>query len=74
VAPAAPAAQIVVTNGGALKENPPVHFTEERSKSCSFLNAFNLYKETNHHNEAIKNPYSHITTALTYMTGDLIKS
>ena len=68
-------AQVAVANGnGALKGNPPVHFTGERSKSCRFLNAFNLYKETNCINETIKNPYSHVTTALTYMTSDMMES
>ena len=68
-------AQVAVANGnGTLKGNPPVHFTGERSKSCRFLNAFNLYKETNCNNETIKNPYSCVTTALTYMTGDMMES
>jgi hypothetical protein len=63
-----------VTNGGALKGNPPTPFTGERSKSRGFLNAFNLFKETNCHNETMKNPYFRITSALTYMTGDLMES
>jgi hypothetical protein len=62
------------TNGGALKGNPPAPFTRERSKSRGFLNAFNLFKETNRHNETMKNPYSHVTLALTYMTSDLMES
>jgi hypothetical protein len=74
--PAAPAppAQIAMTNGGALKGNPPTPFTEERSKSRGFLNAFNLFKETNCHNKTMRNPYSCVTLALTYMTGDLMES
>ena len=72
--PQAPA-QIAATNGnGALKGNPPVHFTGDRAKSRGFLNAFNLYKETNRNNETMKNPYSRVTTALTYMTGDMMES
>ena len=68
-------AQVAVANGnGALKGNPPVHFIGDRTKSCGFLNAFNLYKETNQNNETMKNPYSHVTTALTYMTGDMMES
>ena len=68
-------AQVAVANGnGALKGNPPVHFTGDRSKSRGFLNTFNLYKETNRNNETMKNPYSRVTTALTYMTGDLMES
>jgi hypothetical protein len=67
--------QVAATNGGgALKGNPPALFTGERSKSRGFLNAFNLFKETNRHNETMKNPYSCITLALTYMTGDLMES
>jgi hypothetical protein len=72
-APQAPV-QVAATNGGALKGNPPIQFTGERSKSRGFLNAFNLYKETNCHNEAMRNPYSCVTTALTYMTDDLMES
>jgi hypothetical protein len=63
-----------VTNGGALKGNPPAPFTGERSKGRGFLNAFNLFKETNRHNETMKNPYSRVTSALTYMTSDLMES
>jgi hypothetical protein len=71
----APPAQVAATNGGgALKGNPPTPFTGERSKSRGFLNAFNLFKETNRHNETMKNPYSRVTLALTYMTSDLMES
>jgi hypothetical protein len=71
----APPTTAATTNGGgALKGNPPVPFTGERSKSRGFLNAFNLFKETNCHNETMKNPYSRVTSALTYMTGDLMES
>jgi hypothetical protein len=71
----APPIQVAATNGGgALKGNPPAPFTGERSKSRGFLNAFNLFKETNRHNETMKNPYSRVTSALTYMTGDLMES
>jgi hypothetical protein len=73
-APATPAQVAVANNGGALKGNPPVHFTGESSKSCGFLTTFNLYKEANHHNKAIKNPYFHVTTTLTYMIGDTMES
>src|SRR5947208_1969976 len=71
----APPTTAATTNGGgALKGNPPAPFTGERSKSRGFLNAFNLFKETNRHNETMKNPYSRVTSALTYMTGDLMES
>jgi hypothetical protein len=71
----APPAQVAATNGGgALKGNPPTPFTGDRSKSRGFLNAFNLFKETNRHNETMKNPYPCVTSALTYMTGDLMES
>jgi hypothetical protein len=70
---AAPA-MAAATNEGALKGNPPTPFTGERSKSRGFLNAFNLFKETNCHNETMRNPYSRVTSALTYMTSDLMES
>jgi hypothetical protein len=73
-APAPPTTAAATNGGGALKGNPSTPFTGDRSKSRGFLNAFNLFKETNRHNETMKNPYSRVTSALTYMTGDLMES
>ena len=68
---AAPPAHINVN--GALKGNPPTPFDGTRSKSSGFLVAFNLFRAANCHNEAMSNPYSRVTTALTYMTGDTME-
>ena len=57
----------------ALKGNPPALFDGTCSKSLGFLVTFNLFRVANHHNEAMSNSYSWITTALTYMTGDAIE-
>ena len=70
-APGPPAAHINVN--GALKGNPPTPFDGTRNKSSGFLVAFNLFKAANRHNEAMSNPYSRVTTALTYMTGDAME-
>jgi hypothetical protein len=43
-------------------------------KSAGFLLAFNLFRAANHHNDAMANPFSHITTVLTYMTGDAMEA
>ena len=58
---------------GALKGNPPTLFDGTHSKSLGFLVAFNLFRAANRHNEAMSNPYSRVTTALTYMTGDVME-
>ena len=62
-----------INTNGALKGNPPTLFDGTRSKSSGFLVAFNLFRAANRHNEAMSNPYSRITTALTYMTGDIME-
>ena len=57
----------------SLKGNPPTPFDGTRSKSSGFLVAFNFFRAANCHNEAMANPYSCVTTALTYMTGDIME-
>jgi hypothetical protein len=69
-----PAGQpIQINTNEALKGNVPTPFDRTRAKSAGFLLAFNLFRAANHHNDAMANPFSHITTALTYMTGDIMK-
>ena len=58
---------------GALKGNPPTPFDGTCSKSSGFLVTFNLFRAANCHNKAMSNPYSCVTTALTYMTGDVME-
>jgi hypothetical protein len=57
-----------------LKGNAPTPFDGTRAKSAGFLLAFNLFRAANHHNDAMANPFSYVTTALTYMTGDAIEA
>ena len=57
----------------ALKGNPPAIFNGDCTKSSGFLVVFKLFKAADQNNEAMSNPYSHITTALTYMTGDAME-
>jgi hypothetical protein len=64
---------IQINANGALKGNTPTPFDGTRAKSAGFLLAFNLFRAANHHNDAIANPFSHITIALTYMTGDTME-
>jgi hypothetical protein len=74
-AQAQPAGQPIQINAnGSLKGNAPTPFDRTRAKSTEFLLAFNLFRAANHHNNAMANPFSHVTTALTYMTGDVMEA
>src|SRR5260221_2066121 len=72
IAPAATSQTTQTTNGG-LKGNPPKVFTGDRTKSDGFLLAFRLFKAANRNNEQMSIPYSRVTTALTYMEGEIIE-
>ena len=65
---------IQINANGSLKGNAPTPFDGTRAKSAEFLLAFNLFRAANRHNNAMANPFSHVTTALTYMTGDTMKA
>jgi hypothetical protein len=70
-----PAGQPVQINAnGALKGNAPTPFNGTRAKSIGFLLTFNLFRAANCHNDAMANLFSHVTTALTYMTGDTMEA
>jgi hypothetical protein len=74
-APVQPAGQpIQINTNGSLKGNAPTPFDGTRAKSAGFLLAFNLFRAANRHNDAMANPFSRVTTALTYMTGDMIEA
>ena len=64
---------VQINANGALKGNPPVILNGDRTKSSGFLITFKLFKAANRNNEAMSNPYSRVTTALTYMTGDTME-
>jgi hypothetical protein len=72
---AQPAGQPIQINAnGSLKGNAPTPFNGDRAKSAGFLLTFNLFRAANRHNDAMANPFSRVTTALTYMTGDTMKA
>jgi len=70
---AAPAAAAAPANG-ALRGLPPPIFDGDRTQSASFLLAFRLYKFTNRGHEAIINPATRTTTALSYIAGPLVEA
>jgi hypothetical protein len=65
---------IQINANGSLKGNASTPFDGTRAKSAGFLLTFNLFRAANRHNDAMANPFSHITTALTYMTGDAMEA
>jgi hypothetical protein len=65
---------IQINTNGSLKGNASTPFNRTRAKSTGFLLAFDLFRAANRHNNAIANPFSRITTALTYMTDDAIEA
>jgi hypothetical protein len=65
---------IQINANGALKGNAPTPFDGTRAKSAGFLLTFNLFRAANHHNDAMANPFSCVTTALTYITGDTMEA
>jgi len=66
---AAPAAA-----NGALRGLPPSIFDGDHTKSSGFLLAFHLYKFTNRGHEAMINPATRTTTALSYIAGPLVEA
>ena len=60
------------STNGRLKGTPPPMFDGNRDKSHKFLVNFHIYKFANRNNNAMSNPATCITTALTYMGGPLI--
>ena len=61
----------ISTNSG-LKGTPPPMFEGDRDKSHKFLVDFCIYKFANRNNDAMSNPATRVTTALTYMGGPLV--
>src|SRR6266567_8345785 len=59
---------------GALRGLPPPIFDGDRTQSASFLLAFCLYKFTNRGHEAMINPATRTTTALSYIAGPLVEA
>ena len=64
----------VINTGNALKGHPPAPFDSDRKKSKGFLLTFKLYQGLNRRNDAMRNPYNRVVTALTFIEGDAIDS
>jgi len=61
-----------VSSNGRLKGTPPPYFSGDRDTSHNFLVNFGIFKFTNRNNDAMSNPATRVTTALTYMGGVLV--
>ena len=61
-----------VSSNGGLKGTPPPHFSRDRDTTHNFLVNFGIFRFTNRNNNAMSNPATCVTTALTYMGGILV--
>jgi len=59
-------------SNGRLKGTPPPHFSGDRDTSHNFLVNFSIFRFANRNNDAMSNPATHVTTALTYMGRTLV--
>ena len=57
---------------GGMRGVPPTIFDGTRSRADDFMGQFRRFKMVNRTHEAMKIPYDHVLTALTYMRGPLI--
>lgn len=64
-------AQNPPSNGG-MRRVPPTIFDGTRSRADDFWGQFRWFKMVNRTHDAMKIPYDHILTALTYIRGPLI--
>jgi len=64
---------VATPSNGGLKGTPPPPFEGDRNKSHAFLVAFGIFQFANRKNEAISNPAMCVTTALTYMQGNMME-
>jgi len=70
-----PNINVITSNtNGALKGNPPFIFNGDRQLSKKFLMAFQLWRMINKTNETMKQPYSRVIAALSYMDGPKVDS
>jgi len=73
-APPPPVQMAAPAANEALRGLPPPIFDGDRTQSVGFLLAFRLYKFTNRGHEAILNPATRTTTALSYIAGPLVEA
>jgi len=64
---------VAVASNGGLKGTPPPPFEGDRNKSHAFLVIFGIFRFANRKNEAMSNPATWVTTALTYMQGNMME-
>jgi len=64
---------VAAASNGGLKGTPPQPFEGDRNKSHAFLVAFGIFRFANQKNEAMSNPATRVTTALTYMQGNMME-
>jgi len=65
---------ITSNSNGALKGNPPFVFDGNHQLSKKFLLTFQLWRMINKNNETMKQPYSCVIAALSYMDGPKVDS
>jgi len=61
-----------VSSNGGLKGTPPLRFSGDRDTSHNFLVEFGIFRFANRNNDAMSNPATRVTMALTYMGGTLV--
>jgi len=58
---------------GALKGSMPIFFMGERGKVNTFLQMFNYFRNANHWNEVMTNPFQRANLLLTFIQGPKVK-
>ncbi len=58
---------------GSLKGSPPKEFDGTRSKSETFGDDFSIYQRINRKNQVMKEPYSRVLMAMSFMKGPKIQ-
>jgi len=74
MAATAPNINIITYSNGALKGNPPFIFDGNRQFSKKFLLTFQLWRMINKNNDTMKQLYSRVIAALSYMDGPKVDS
>ena len=58
---------------GSLKGSPPKEFDGTRSKSETFRDDFSIYQRINRKNQVMKEPYSRVLMAMSFMKGPKVQ-
>jgi hypothetical protein len=57
-----------------LKGGTPSKFDGDRKDSQRFLDEFTYYWKANQHNAAMKEPYTRVMMAISYMKGEKVRN